>query len=197
MGYIKYCTDIVTMDRCIRIYPNQKLWMTREVQCLLKEKGTAFRSGERAQYSAARANLKRGIREAKAAYRRKIDNHFHSNDTRQVWEGVQHMTNHRSSNLSVADIDASMAEELNHFFAPEAATFHPKAHCCHIFIVEEQEVRRTLRAVNPRKAAGPDGITGRVFTKIFKQSLSQSTIPPCLKSSLIVPLQKKANHWQL
>lgn len=90
------------MDRCIRIYPNQKPWMTREVQCLLREWDTALRSGDRAQYSVARANLKRGIREAKAAYRRKIEDHFHSSNMRQVWEGVQHMTNYRSSNFSVS-----------------------------------------------------------------------------------------------
>ena len=59
-------------------------------------------------------------------------------------------------------------------------------------------MRRTLRAVNPRKAAGPDGVCGRVlkelvgvFTKIFDQSLSQSTVPSCLKSSTNVPLLKK------
>ncbi|KAK3561725.1 hypothetical protein QTP86_012698 [Hemibagrus guttatus] len=69
------------------------------------------------------------------------------------------------------------------------------------FTAEEHEVRCMLRAVNPRKAAGPDGIPGRVlkdctdqldgvFTRIFSQSLSQSTVPPCLKSSTIIPLPK-------
>ncbi|KAK3567313.1 hypothetical protein QTP86_018048, partial [Hemibagrus guttatus] len=66
--------------------------------------------------------------------------------------------------------------------------------------VEEHEVRCMLRAFNPRKAAGPDGIPGRVlkdcmdqltgvFTRIFNQSLS--TVPPCMKSSTIIPLPKK------
>lgn len=32
-----------------------------------------------------------------------------------------------------------------------------------------------------------------VFTRIFKRSLAQSTIPPCLKPSIIVPLPKKSN----
>lgn len=60
-----------------------------------------------------------------------------------------------------------------------------------------------LRAVDLRKATGPDGISGRVlkdcadqlagiFTRIFNRSLSQSTGPPCLKASIIVPLPKKA-----
>ncbi|KAK0154258.1 putative RNA-directed DNA polymerase from transposon BS [Merluccius polli] len=56
--------------------------------------------------------------------------------------------------------------------------------------------------VNPRKAAGPDGITGRVlrtcadqlapvFTEIFNLSLSQCIIPTCFKCSTIVPVPKK------
>ena len=82
------------------------------------------------------------------------------------------------------------------------APSHPPASSNDIFTVQAHEVRRTLRAVNPRKAAGPDGVTGRVlrdcndqladvFTDIFNQSLSQCLIPPCLKSSTIIPLPKK------
>ena len=63
-----------------------------------------------------------------------------------------------------------MAEELNIFFArfevesPEAAMSHPTVHSSFTLTVEEHDVRRTLRAINPRKAAGPDGVTGRVGT---------------------------------
>ncbi|KAI2646426.1 LINE-1 retrotransposable element ORF2 protein [Labeo rohita] len=58
----------------------------------------------------------------------------------------------------------------------------------------------TLREhVNPRKAAGPDGVTGIVWkvcadqlpgvlTKIFNLSLSKSIVPSCLKSATIIPL---------
>ena len=63
---------------------------------------------------------------------------------------------------------------------PEAATPHPAAHRDTILMVEEHEERHTLRAVNPRKAAGPDGVCRRVlkdcanqlvgvFIKIFRQ----------------------------
>jgi len=44
--------------------------MTKEVQCLFLEKNTMFRCGDGAFYSAARVSLKRGIREAKATYKR-------------------------------------------------------------------------------------------------------------------------------
>lgn len=61
-----------------------------------------------------------------------------------------------------------------------------------------------LRTVNPRKAAGPDGVTGRVlkdcadqlmrvFTRIFNLSLAQAAVPPCLKSLIIIPVPKKTS----
>ncbi|KAJ8358421.1 hypothetical protein AAFF_G00440060, partial [Aldrovandia affinis] len=85
--------------------------MSKEVRILLKDRNTAFRSGDRALYSAARANLKRGIRDAKAAYKRKIGDHFTNNDPRWVWQGIQHITNYKSSNRTAVN------GELNCFFA--------------------------------------------------------------------------------
>lgn len=79
--------------------------MTKEVQCLLRARDSAFRSGDGAIYSAARANLKRGIQAAKADYRKKIEDCLQSNDSRQVWQGVQHLTSYcpRRTSADVSD----------------------------------------------------------------------------------------------
>lgn len=134
----------VTLEKCIRVYPNQKPWMMREIKILLKERNEAFRSGNEAQYSVARANLMRGIREAKAAFRRRMEDHLSSNNTRQAWQGVQHITSYKPGNLSEAEGDATLAEELNVFFVPELTTtscwrsMRCSAHC---------------GGVNPRKSS--------------------------------------------
>lgn len=57
LSYIKYCTDTVTVDN-------------------MKERNIAFKSGDAAQYSATRANLRRCIREAKVACKIIIENHI-------------------------------------------------------------------------------------------------------------------------
>ncbi len=55
--------------------------------------------------------------------------------------------------------------------------------------------------MNVRKAAGPDGITGRVlrscadqlaglFTSIFNESLATSVVPTSFKKSVIIPVPK-------
>ena len=58
------------------------------MQALLKLQNTAFRSGERALYSAARADLRRGIKEAKETYKGKIEEHFTENNPRKMWQGI-------------------------------------------------------------------------------------------------------------
>ncbi|XP_074501445.1 uncharacterized protein LOC141773472 [Sebastes fasciatus] len=78
--------------------------------------------------------------------------------------------------------------------------------------ITEADVRRTLLRINPRKAAGPDGIPGRVlkscahqlagvFTTIFNLSLSLRTVPTCFKSTTIIPIPKQQkvtslNDWR-
>ncbi|KAK1896420.1 putative protein YpdA [Dissostichus eleginoides] len=76
LGYIKHCTDSVTVDKRIRVHPNKKPWMTGELQRLVRERDIAFRTGERELYSTARADLKRGIKRAKTDYKGKIEDFF-------------------------------------------------------------------------------------------------------------------------
>ncbi|KAK3537916.1 hypothetical protein QTP70_024569, partial [Hemibagrus guttatus] len=65
------------------------------------------------------------------------------------------------------------------------------------------DVRKTLCRVNPRKAAGPDNIPGRVlrecaeqlvdvFTDIYNISLSSAIVPMCLKTTTLIPMLKKS-----
>lgn len=53
--------------------------MIWEVQSLLKERNTAFKSGDEALYIKACANQKRSIHEAKSDYKKKIEEHMDSN----------------------------------------------------------------------------------------------------------------------
>ena len=211
LSYIRYCADNVTLEKCIRVFPNQKPWMTGIVRSLIEDRNTAFRSGDRAQYSTARTDLRRGIIAAKVAYTKKIEDHFSDGDPRQAWQGIKKITNYKGSNTTTVDADTSLAEELNSFFArfevngPTTVTLHSQhspTSSTHTLTLQEHQVRRVLGSVNPREAAGPDGVPGKVLkacayqlsgvlTNIFNLSLSQATIPPCLKSATIIPVPKK------
>ncbi len=107
--------------------------------------------------------------------------------------------------------DPLLAEELNTFYgrfecnggvicAPGSSS--QSSDVCAI-IFSEDDVRRELKRVNVRKAAGPDGITGRVlrscadqlaglFTSIFNESLATSVVPTSFKKSVIIPVPKNS-----
>lgn len=213
LHYIKTCTDNVTVERQIQRYQNNKPWMNREVKLLLNKCDKAFRSRDMELCRTARSNLKTGIKEAKAAYRRKIEGHFNEGDPRRVWQGIQHLR--VGSKDPSPSTSSNLATELNYFFAlfeangtrtkPTSATpitLLPTDALT--FSLNTEEVRMAFLAVNPRKAAGPDGIPGRVlrdcanqlaevFTSIFNLSLSTCAIPKCLKSATNVPIPKKSD----
>ncbi len=73
----------------------------------------------------------------------------------------------------------------------------------HVINMLVNEVRRELKRVNVRKAAGPDGITGHflrsiadqlagLFTSIFNESLCTSVVPTSFKKSVIIPVSKNS-----
>ncbi|XP_048020981.1 NACHT, LRR and PYD domains-containing protein 12-like [Megalobrama amblycephala] len=75
--------NIVTEEKRIWVFQNQKPCMMSEVYTLLRARDMAFKSGDRA-HNVVRANLKRGIKDAKLAYKMKIEEHFTGNNTRGV-----------------------------------------------------------------------------------------------------------------
>ena len=85
MDYISTTIDGVTTQKQITMYPNQRPWMNRNVRLLLKARNTAFRSGDAQAYSTARADLKRGIKQAKHNYKLKVEEHFSNSNPRRMW----------------------------------------------------------------------------------------------------------------
>ncbi len=116
-AYIKYCIDDVTVTKTITTRANRKPWMTAEVRGLLKTRDEAFRSGDKAALKTARANLSRGIKNAKRSYGIKINNHFtNSRDTRSLWQGIQTITDYKPP-PQACDDDTSLPDALNHFYS--------------------------------------------------------------------------------
>ena len=96
--------------------------------------------------------------------------------------------------------DMNLPDELNYFYARFEAS---NAETCMsasvvlddcVITLSAADVSKTFKQVNIHKAAGPDGLPGRVlracadqlasvFTNIFNLSLSESVIPTCFKKT--------------
>uniref|UniRef100_A0A3B1IXV6 Reverse transcriptase domain-containing protein n=1 Tax=Astyanax mexicanus TaxID=7994 RepID=A0A3B1IXV6_ASTMX len=208
-GYISKCIDDVTVSKTITTRPNQKPWMTAEVRALLRTRDSAFRVGDKVALRKARADLSRAIRLAKCAHAQRIHSHFKdTGDAWRMWQGIQAITNYRTMPPS-CERDASLPDALNNFYARFEAQNNTMARKTmpkpyeQVLCLTAVDVRNTLRRVNPRKAAGPDNIPGRVLrecadqltdvlTDIFNISLCSATVPTCLKSTTIVSVPKKS-----
>ena len=107
----------------------------------------------------------------KSAYWRRIEGHFNERDPQGIWQGIQHLTNYRGNkDPAPRGISHTLAVELNHFFARcevdetnSAPALLPSATDKPAFTVNVEDVRKVFCRVNPRKAAGPDNIRGKVL----------------------------------
>uniref|UniRef100_A0AAV2LNG0 Reverse transcriptase n=1 Tax=Knipowitschia caucasica TaxID=637954 RepID=A0AAV2LNG0_KNICA len=156
--------------------------MSKQVRTLLQARDAAIRSGDRALYSAAQADLEKEIKRAKKDHKR-TESHMSSNNHREMWRSIQNITNYRGCSATATGQSATLAEELNCFFArfdtalsAPGLTSPSMGRCATPALlpplhrsdtppltVQEHEVRRVLLAVNPRKATGPDGVPGKVL----------------------------------
>ncbi|XP_078740066.1 interferon-induced very large GTPase 1-like [Lampetra fluviatilis] len=209
-SYMRKCMEDVTVTRTISIRANQKPWLTGEVHRLLRARNAAFKAGEEMGLKTARANLSRGIRLAKRQYSRRIADRFNdSRDTRNLWRGMQTITDYKPF-PQTCDSSTSLLNQLKDFFArfeadnstPAQKTPPPPGD--QVLTLSPDSVRRSLRRTNPSKAQGPDNIPGRVlrdcaeeltdvFTDIFNTSLRQVVVPTCLKATTIIPVPKKSS----
>ncbi len=207
LGFISKCADDVAITRTVTCFPNQKPWLNAEVRALLKARDAAFRAGEASALKVARKELTAGIVRAKATYARKIQGHFTSNDPRSMWKGIKCIMDYNTRDAQCPG-DPSLPDALNRFYArfedpdtpPPCTRLIPSSGDTPLS-VSIADVRRTLKGINPRKAAGPDNIPGRVLrdgayqlskvlTDIFNTSLLLASVPTCLKTATIVPVPK-------
>ncbi len=130
-----------------------------------------------------------------------------------MWQGLRTICSFGNKSSAEVRVDPLLADELNSFFGrfecnrssatlPISTSRSSRQRSDnHVITVSEDEDRRVLKRVNVRKAAGPDGITGRVlrsctdqladlFTSIFNESLATSVVPTSFKKSVIIPVPK-------
>ncbi|KAM9828196.1 uncharacterized protein ACBT44_021217 [Syngnathus typhle] len=204
-SYITKCIDDVTHTKSIVTRANWKPWLTGAVLRLLRARDKALRAGDEGGLRTARADLSRGIKEAKRAFSCKITAHFKdSRDAQSLWQGILIITDYKPAPQS-CEGDIRLLNDLNRFFAcldAQNSTCplkappppHEQPLC-----LSADSVRRALAAINTRKAAGPDNIPGRalndyarelmgVFTDIFNISLQHAIVPSCFKAATIVPV---------
>lgn len=107
LSYINFCTETVVETKTVKVFPNQKF----------RERDSAFNSGTQLEYREAQKRLRKGIREAKRRYKQRIEEHFNTNSSKYMWQGIKTLTGYKTSRAAPDPMDSSLANTLNQFFA--------------------------------------------------------------------------------
>ncbi|KAI3372137.1 hypothetical protein L3Q82_006995 [Scortum barcoo] len=84
---------------------------------LQTEQRRAFQTGDRDELRRVQRDLKRKIKECKASYRRKMEDHLQQNNTREVWRGLQALSGQgKNERRNPEPGDRDWANKLNLFF---------------------------------------------------------------------------------
>ncbi len=212
VSFVNTLTEQATETITVRTFPNQKPWVDRTIRDAVNKRTAAYNeailSGKMGGYKASCYALRRAVRAAKLRYKERIESHFQLNDSRRMWQGLRTICAFGNKSSAEVRADPLLADELNTFYGrfecnggsgtlPSSVSGSSMQRSDnHVITVSEDEVRRALKRVNVRKAAGPDGITGRVlrscadqlaglFTSIFNESLATSVVPTSFKKSII------------
>ncbi len=217
LSFIYTLTEQATETVAIRTFTNQKPWVDRSIRDAVNHSTAAYNagllSGNMSEYKASCYALRHAIRAAKHRYRERIKSHFQLSDSRHMWQGLKTICSSGNNSSAEVRADPLLAEELNTFYGlfecngranlPNSPSGSSRQSSDHVITVSEDDVRRELRRVNVRKAAGPDGITGRIlrscadqlaglFTSIFNESLATSVVPTSFKKFVIIPVPKNS-----
>ena len=154
--FIRKCIGDVVPTVTIKNYPNQKPWIDGNIRAKLKAWNTAFNhgkvTGNMAEYKQCSYSLCKAIKLSQ----------FNGSDTWHMWQGLQKITDYKRKTSHVADTDVLLPDKLNPIFARFEDNSVPATMDCGLSL-SVADVSKTFKRVNPRKAAGTDGIPSHIL----------------------------------
>lgn len=204
--YINFCVDLVVPEKCVKIFPNNKPWVTKELKALTHQKHVALKQGDKAAARVVQKELNRQIDVCKNNYKSKVEGYFSAGNSKSCWQGLKKISGYsKPKGEPPQGSQQEWADELNDFYARFEKPDPPPATVSQASVdtpITEDEVRKVLQSVNVSKSPGPDGISPRVLraaasdlapvlTSMYNLSLETCRVPLLWKTSTVVPVPKK------
>ena len=217
--YINFCVECIIPQKTVKVFPNNKPWITKAVKDVINKKKQVFGQGDKMNLKRVQKELKRVIKIEKEKYKTKIEHKFTQNNMKEVWNGMKLMSGYSKSSGSknyLPDTSLEYANKLNEFynrfdkhdFREEICDLRTtleikiKSESESVLQVSEHEVCNEFLRLGSAKSAGPDNVTPRllklcakqlakIFTIIFNLSFKTQLIPDIWKRSCIIPVPKK------
>lgn len=118
---MSYCVDNIIPERSVKVYPNNKPWITKSLKVLLKERQHAFQKGNLSEFNRLKKEVKVDINKTKLHYKEKIERELRNSNLGSVRDGMKTIVGikpKRDSNIVLEGYrdDFLLAQAFNEFF---------------------------------------------------------------------------------
>ena len=118
--YLMFCEECVIPRKTVKIYANNKPWVTNKIKHILNMKKKAFLKQDKDEMKRVQRELKAEIRRGKEEYKGKIEDNFKCNNMKKVSEGTHLISGHKGKGEGVSGMNTKTSEgadALNDFYA--------------------------------------------------------------------------------
>ncbi len=182
-SYVAFCRDMIIPCKRVKVYPNNKPWVTKSVKSSIQENKLVFKQGVPSDLHIATKELKIEIQKAKQTYKSELENKMAANNLGSAWAslktitGLQNIQNSSLVTLEGFNSDADFANALNCFynrfdisdFSNEIQELSDKLKDNQHFDIDQNDVEKAFLSMRVNKSCGPDNICGRLLKACAKE----------------------------
>lgn len=88
-SYIAFCRDMIVPCKRVKIYPNNKPWITKTVKDSLQKKKSCFKQGDITELQISKKDVKIEILKAKRDYKNKLETKMATNNLGSAWDSMK------------------------------------------------------------------------------------------------------------
>ncbi len=115
--YLKFCVDCVVPKKEVKVYPNNKPYISKDVKDCINRKKTAFKNRDSLGLKIVQKELNQKLRDARKKHKDIIEQNFISMDPKKLWDSMKAAANMTTTRRClVTDDEFTKANELNDFF---------------------------------------------------------------------------------
>ncbi|XP_072021337.1 uncharacterized protein [Amphiura filiformis] len=213
---VQEAIDLHFPSKVIKLHSEDKPWITPEIKNLIRKRQVAFAEKKMFLWRFLRNKVSRAINQAKKFYYKDRIQNLKSSDPLGWHKGIQLITNKCQKRLIISvpvvqqNDEKAIARAINDNFASVSQSRPPiNPQALPAFLparlppqIQVWDMYNALKKLNVKKAAGPDGLPGRLIrefacefsipvTDIFNSSLKDGMVPQVWKDAKIAPIPKE------
>ena len=116
-SYLTFCADSVIPSKQVRLYPNNKPWVTKDLKICLNKTKLAFLSGDRQKVNELEKEFRQKSRLARIHNKNKVEQQFTTGNAREAWQGLNTIMGKKQKPAQIKCPEpTTLVEQLNNLY---------------------------------------------------------------------------------